>query len=210
MFAFTKSLGKSLTGATDITINNSAASGGVHPALWLGVAMALQDAQRQGSKAKPETLVACDGDGIKTPSHKKVRALCDAFFNSPKLGYSKPKGLKIADTLIAVTGMINGHVESTGKPAPFPVYGCPLAFYDSVSVEPATAAEVDAAIAKETAKDRAKIVKQAKSALAKAIAALELLNESQTKQLFAACANKLSVDIVDVIGVRTEDQAALL
>jgi hypothetical protein len=124
--------------------------------------------------------------------------LCDAFFTSAKLGYSKPKGLKIADALCAVTSMINGHAISTGKPAPFPAYGCPLAFYDSVSVEPATAAEVDAAIAKEIAKDKAKIVKQAESALTKAIAALELLNESQTKQLFAACADKLSVDIVDV------------
>jgi hypothetical protein len=205
MFAFTKTLGKSLTGATDLTINNAAASGGVYPALWLGVSMALQDAQN--SKAKLETLVSCDGDGIKTPSHKTVKALCDAFFNKPKLGYSKSKGLKIADALRAVTGMINGHVESTGKPAPFPVYGCPLAFYDSVSIEPATAEEVDAAIAKETAKDKAKIVKQAESALTKAIAALELLNESQTKQLFAACANKLSVDIVDVI---TAPETALL
>lgn len=197
MFAFSKTLGKSLSGATDLAINNAAASGGVHPALWLGVAMALQDAQ--SSKAKPEALLSCDGDGVKTPSHKTVKALCDAFFTSAKLGYSKPKGLKIADALIAVTGMINGHCESVGKPAPFPVYGCPIAFYDSVSEAPATAAEVDAAIAKEIAKDKAKIVKQAESALTKAIAALELLNESQTKQLFAACANKLSVDIVDVI-----------
>jgi hypothetical protein len=205
MFAFTKTLGKSLSGATDITINNAAASGGVHPSLWLGIAMALQDAQT--SKAKPEALLSCDGDGVKTPSHRAVKALCDTFFNTPKLGYSKPKGLKIAECLRAVTGMINGHVESTGKPAPFPAYGCPVAFYDSVSIEPATAAEVDAAIAKETAKDKAKIVKQAESALTKAIAALELLNESQTKQLFAACANKLSVDIVDVI---TAPDTALL
>jgi hypothetical protein len=205
MFAFTKTLGKSLTGATDITINNAAASGGVYPALWLGVSLALEDAAN--AKAPANTLVTCATDGIKTPSHKTVKALCDAFFNTPKLGYSKPKGLKIADALRAVTGMINGHCESVGKPLPFPVYGCPLAFYDSVSIEPATAEEVDAAIAKETAKDKAKIVKQAESALTKAIAALELLNESQTKQLFAACANKLSVDIVDVI---TAPDTALL
>jgi hypothetical protein len=196
MFEFTKSLGKSLTGATDLTINNAAASGGVHPSLWLGVAMALQDAEL--AKTKPGTLVACDGDGKKTPSHKDVRALCDAFFNSAKLGYSKPKGLKIADALVAVTSMINGHVQSTGKPPPFPVYGCPLSFYDSVSIVPATAEEVDAALKKEIAKDAAKVVKQAATALAKALAALELLNESQTKQIFAACANRLGVDIVDV------------
>jgi hypothetical protein len=196
MFAFTKSLGKSLTGATDVTINKSAASGGVHPALWLGVAMALQDAQ--SSKATPEILISCNGDGKKTPTHKAVKALCDAFFTSPKLGYSKPKGLKIADALRAVTGMINGHCEIVGKPAPFPIYGCPVAFYDSVSCEPATAEEVDAALKKEIAKDAAKVVKQAQSAFTKALAALELLNESQTKQIFAACANRLGVDIVDV------------
>jgi hypothetical protein len=196
MFAFTKTLGKSLTGATDLAINNAAASGGVHPALWLGLTMALQDAQIV--KAKPETLVACEGDGVKTPSHKTVKALCDAFFTSAKLGYSKPKGLKIAEALIAVTCMINGHCESVGKPAPFPAYSCPIAFYDSVAIEPATAAEVDAAIAKETAKKKAKIVKQAKSAFTRAIAALKLLNERQAKQLLAACADKLSVDIVDV------------
>jgi hypothetical protein len=76
-----------------------------------------------------------------------------------------------------------------------------------VSAEPATAAEVDAAIAKEIAKDKAKIAKQAETALTRAIAALELLTESQTKQLFAACADKLSVDIVDVI---TAPDTALL
>jgi hypothetical protein len=191
MFAFTKLLPKELASVTDASINTEAASGGFNAGLWEAIGKALEGAKL----AKVSGTVVTVNTAKPTPTHRTVKALCDAYFTAAKLGYSKPKGLKVAECLCAVTGMINAHCESVGKPAPFPVYGCPLAFYDSVPIEPATAAEADAAIKKEYAKDAAKIAKQAESALTKAIAALELLNESQTRQLFAACANKLSVDV---------------
>jgi hypothetical protein len=190
MFAFSKLLPKELASVTDASINTEAAAGGFNAGLWEAIEKALEGAKTE--KARLGTLVSVNM-AKPTPTHKSIKALCDAFFSAPKLGYKKATGLKVAECLCAVTGMINGHCESVGKPAPFPTYGCPLAFYDCVNVEPSTAAEVDAAIKKESAKDAAKAVKQAESALTKAIAALELLDESQTKQLFAACANKLSL-----------------